>query len=491
MTSRRRAPGRVRPRTVTTKKAGTRLRYSAMLWIGDKERTLGTFDTYEEAQACYMAKAAERFSGLKTDIDKARTPFRDFAVVWEHTFIPRRIRSKNNVRDSLNNHILPFLGSRHMEDLLDRTILQDFRAHLDRDDERVLSWDTQRTIMGHLSSVLGQAVLWNYLPLNPVLGMFKFGDGIRKSRAFKMREIRRLLECLPGPVSRLFVDLDVQAGLRWGELTELRVDDVKYVVDEDVDEDEEDELDLDLIYIHVRRNVVEVNEAEIGRFKVEPTPKNGEDRKVSLSPTIGARLLEHIRDHSLTGKDLLFPLYMFEAELKLFDEKSMATAIPMNLGYTEPNEKGRTDRHGTTTAYTNGKCRCEWCRRAQADYRARRRKAGYDLKKPTGTRAKNRQGHLPHDTFRNKFWVPALSASGIGAGRFHDLRHTHATLLSKQRNINPWDLKKRMGHKRMETTMRYITDNQTVETRTAHLMEKIWAAPQKIRASRHAGAGYS
>jgi integrase len=489
MAARHRSAGRVRTRRTTSKKTGiTTERYSAMLWIGDKEQTLGTFDTWDAAQSCYMARSTERSAGIKTDLDKLRTPFRDFAVIWEARFIAKRQRSKNNINDTLKNHLLPFFGSRHMEDLMDRDLLQDFRTFLDNDEVRVLSWDSQRTIIGHLSSVLGQATLWGYLPQNPVRGMFKFGDGVRKSRAFKMREIRRLQEVFPGPVSKLFVDLAVQSGLRWGELAELRVDDIKYIIDEDVEEEDEEDLDFDLLYLHVRRNVVEINDLEAGRFKVEPTPKNGEARKVSLGKSIGDRLQEHNKVNGLSGQDLVFPRALFDAELKLADEAAMATVTPIVLGFTEPNEKGRTYRHGTPTAYGMAPCRCEWCQDAMRSYRAQRRKAGLDRKPPTGTRAKNRQGHLPHDTFRNQFWIPALSAAGIGTGRFHDLRHTHATLLSKQKHINPWDLKKRMGHKRMETTMRYITDNQVVETRTAHLMERLWSAPSRDASRRrHAG----
>jgi len=45
---------------------------------------------------------------------------------------------------------------------------------------------------------------------------------------------------------------------------------------------------------------------------------------------------------------------------------------------TEPNEKGRRYRHGTLTAYNAARCRCEHCRGAYADYRARRRSDGKD-----------------------------------------------------------------------------------------------------------------
>jgi len=43
------------------------------------------------------------------------------------------------------------------------------------------------------------------------------------------------------------------------------------------------------------------------------------------------------------------------------------------LGCTEPNEKGRTHRHGTPTANAAANCRCEHRRNAMSAYRAKRR----------------------------------------------------------------------------------------------------------------------
>jgi hypothetical protein len=37
---------------------------------------------------------------------------------------------------------------------------------------------------------------------------------------------------------------------------------------------------------------------------------------------------------------------------------------PDRLGRTEPNAAGRTYGHGTLSAYTAGRCRCECCRNA-------------------------------------------------------------------------------------------------------------------------------
>lgn len=51
--------------------------------------------------------------------------------------------------------------------------------------------------------------------------------------------------------------------------------------------------------------------------------------------------------------------------------------------------------HGRPSTYNNGKCRCDACREAIADYRAGRRAAGLDLaptKKETATAGSTSKG---------------------------------------------------------------------------------------------------
>ena len=48
----------------------------------------------------------------------------------------------------------------------------------------------------------------------------------------------------------------------------------------------------------------------------------------------------------------------------------------------------------------------------------------------------------------------SVSATGLGLGdvRFHDLRHTHATVMLLQR-VHPKVVQERLGHSKMSTTM--------------------------------------
>jgi hypothetical protein len=77
----------------------------------------------------------------------------------------------------------------------------------------------------------------------------------------------------------------------------------------------------------------------------------------------------HVKARSLSPDTLLF------ARRAAAPVPLRVLAEPGTLGFTEPNDAGRQYRHGTLSAYNAGKCRCEHCRRAFADYRAGRRAA--------------------------------------------------------------------------------------------------------------------
>jgi integrase len=96
--------------------------------------------------------------------------------------------------------------------------------------------------------------------------------------------VLRLFQALSGPIARLLVELDLQTGLRWGELTELRGGDV-------IDDAHHD----DRAYLRVERAVADVGAvdnplANGGRFYIEDTTKGGTDRRIGLSPTMSKRL---------------------------------------------------------------------------------------------------------------------------------------------------------------------------------------------------------
>ncbi|WP_285705352.1 hypothetical protein [Microtetraspora sp. NBRC 16547] len=204
-----------------------------------------------------------------------------------------------------------------------------------------------------------------------------------------------LYRALPDADAQLLVETAIETGLRWGELTALRVKD----------------LAPRSRILTVSRAVVEVNpkfHPNGERFIVKDYPKDKEFRRFKLTAQIAAKIEAHIEVEKLGPNDLFF-VWRHEPRDK---SKLRLASDPVELRLTEPNEKGRSYRHGTLSAYTAGKCRCEYCRAAFAIYRAGRRSSGKDS--PREPRLRSTDGHIPADWFRRQIWKPALKEADLG-----------------------------------------------------------------------------
>ena len=262
-----------------------------------------------------------------------------------------------------------------------------------------------------------------------------------------------LYQALPDADAQLLVETDIESGMRWGELTEIRVRD----------------LDFATCILTVSRAVVELTQDDHpdgGRFLVKDYPKDKEYRRFKLSPQITAKIQAHVTANGLRSDDLIFT---YQPPTQPGTRHSDTGAAP-SPGMTEPNEKDRRYRHGTLTAYNAAKCRCEYCRGAYADYRARRRAGGKDS--PRTPRARDTDGHIPADWFRHQIWDPARKAAGLGKVRIHDLRHAHASwLLAGGADLQV--VKERLGHASISTTEKYLHSLPTADETALDALTRI------------------
>ena len=120
----------------------------------------------------------------------------------------------------------------------------------------------------------------------------------------------------------------------------------------------------------VSRAVVEVNakfHPAGGRFLVKDYPKDGEYRRLKLTSQIAGKLRPYAHERGLADDDLVFAMPERGPVLKMLPN-------PDRLGRAVPSAAGRIYGHGTLSAYTAGRCRCEHCKRAFAQYRPQRRR---------------------------------------------------------------------------------------------------------------------
>ena len=260
-------------------------------------------------------------------------------------------------------------------------------------------------------------------------------------------------QAIAEPDYRLLVETEVESGLRWGELTELRVRDL-------------DPTQL----LTVSRAVVEVNPKYHpvgGRFLVKDYPKDGEYRRFKLSEQIVHQLETHMRAKGLRGDDLLFAMHEQHKPMA----RLRVVPDPNEIGLTKPNNKSRRYPHGTLSGYTAGRCRCEHSRAAFAIYRANRRAEGKDS--PRTPRARETDSHIPRDWFRRAIWVPACVEAGLSfTPTMRDLRHAHASwLLASGADIQI--VKERLGHTSIATTERYLHTLPDADETALHALSAI------------------
>jgi integrase len=363
--------------------------------------------------------------------DVGKLAFRRYVdEVWfpHHVLEPS---TREGYRYTIDKHLMPFFGRMRTNAVLPG----DVREWVS---DRVAAGVSPATIRHTkivLSAIFTTALNDGVVQLHPCRGV-KTPTVPRKAfRIVTPEQFDAIYAALPDEQSRLLVEVAIDSGLRWGELTELRAGD----------------LDPTSRILTVSRAVVMLNpkfHPDGGRFLVKPYPKNKLSRRFKLSAHVAQRVAGWVSARGLGPEDLLFTQPEPEPPPRLLP-------VPNEeLGRTAPSAHGRTYLHATLSAYTAGGCRCGVCRGVFAAYRAKRRAAGAD--KPRNARLIDSDGHLSRDWFTHVVWRRACTATGVeGIVRMHDLRHAHASwLLAGGADLQV--VKERLGHASIATTERYL-----------------------------------
>ncbi len=414
-----------------------------------KIRHAGTFTTRRQAVKAWQHAEALMAAGRPGDPTAGRVTFADYV---NETWFPNHVleaSTRQSYRYGLDRHIVPWFGPMKMCDILP-THVREWVHALDATGVSAANIRQQKII---LSAVFTTALNDFVIVLHPCKGVKTPTVAVKEYRIVTPAEFDVLLTALPSDTSRLFVETAIGSGLRWGELTELRVADLHAASG----------------IVTITRDVVELSpefHPEGGRFLVKPYPKNKRARRFKLEPDLVLALLAHVTRYGLGPAELIFRFDTFQLpsagrRLRAVDD----------LGRTDPNSAGRTYTHGSLSAYTAGRCRCPHCRAAFAEYRASRRADGLDA--PRGVRERDTDGHLPRDWFRNHVWQRACDAAGLDPRpRLHDLRHSHASwLLAGGADLQV--VKERLGHGSIATTGKYLHTLPTADETALAALRRI------------------
>jgi integrase len=396
----------------------------------------GTFSNRDDSDDAWQDAEAKVRAGQGAALTRGKQKFGPYVT---KTWFPNHkleLRGRENYSIYLDAYIMDWFRHLPMNQIFGETV-REFVTKLTDDGVKPSSIEYCLTI---LSAIFTTALNDQIVFIHPCKGVKA------PTRAKKIRKIITpeqfdlLYRELGDEAWCLLVETDIETGLRWGELTELRPKD----------------FDFSTCTITITRVVVELikkRDPEGRRFVVKEYPKDEEHREVTFSPQLGEKIQAYIAARGFGPDSLLF-------SMPRTGKPSVLRAVPdpHALGPVEP---GSRYWHGTISAYSGYKCRCEHCRTAYAIYRSERRRLGRDSKKslndhPVRIRMVDTDGHIPRRIFRSDVWLPARQAVGLSERVTpHSLRHAHASwLLAGGADIAV--VKERLGHSSILTTQKYL-----------------------------------
>lgn len=398
-----------------------------------RELSAGTYATKTEANEKWQEAESKLREGRLGDPKRGRMKFERYVL---DTWLPNHVmeaKTRETYTSAIHKHILPWFGSMRMIDILPEHV-REWIADRQAND---VSPATIKHYKATLSAIFTTAFNDQVVFIHPCKGVKTPATPTKPRTVITPQQFDKVLKALKDPCWQLLVETDIESGLRWGELIELRVND----------------LDTRSRILTVSRVVVELSpkyHPEGKRFLIKEYPKDKEYRRFKVSAQIVSKLKRHIKTNDLGPEDLLFSL----PDQPNKKPELREVPNPDELGLTEPNEQGRQYKHGTMSGYGAGRCRCDHCRAAVAIYRAQRRSQGKDS--PRKPRIVNSDGYIPNYWFRNYIWKPALKRAKLPEGtRVHDLRHAHASwLLAGGADLQV--VKERLGHGSIATTEKYL-----------------------------------
>ena len=414
------------------------LQYTAMYRdLQDRERSAGTFSNKREANKAWQKAEADLDAGRRQGDPKKRRQ-RLVRYVEDEWFPHHRLEAtgRENYRNILNRHVLPEFGEVRLGDVRPLDVRR-WLLRMEAQDVGAPTIDKAKTVF---DAIYTTALNDQIVSIHPGRGVKKPPAPRKLKQGMTVEQFDAIYKALPDTGGmRLLVETNIETGLRWGELTELRPRDF-------------DAVACELI---IARAVVELkakNRPDGVKFIVKDYPKDEELRRVKIASHMGQKFASHIAADGLGPDDLLFSMPQPNGPARRTRPAELPN--PETLGMTQPNDRGRQYRHGSLSGYQLGKCRCQRCKDGMAVYRAERRAEGRD----GGSRPRvvASDGHISGDWFRKQVWAKALKAADLEAHFTpNDMRHANASwLLAGGADLQV--VKERLGHGSIRTTDRYL-----------------------------------
>ena len=398
-------------------------------------RSAGTFASKPAAEDAWQDAESKVREGRGTALVRGRQNFERY--VRDKWFPNHRLelRSRETYTYYLEKRIIPWFKHMRMIEIMPDDI-REFVTDLERQGVKASSIGYCLTI---LSAIFTTALNDQVVFFHPCRGVGAPTVAKKVRQIITPEQYDLLHNALAEEKWQLLIELDIETGLRWGELTELRPKDFTF----------------ETRRITVCRVAIELptkfHPTGTGRFVVKEYPKDDEHRVVSISAELTTKIQAFITEQGIGDDDLIFtkpPAQEKPARLRLVPDPDKLRPIVRNGVETKY-------KHGTTSGYSGRvKCRCRECKGAYADYRYDQRQKNRPLR--PRPRVVDADDHIPRRWFRDVVWVPARETAKLSAGvKVHSLRHAHASwLLAGGADIAR--VKERLGHSSILTTQKYL-----------------------------------
>jgi integrase len=245
------------------------VRYQALYDdVKGHRRSAGTFATEGAADKAWQRAELRMAEGRMGNPSRGRQRLRGYVL---EEWLPNHqmeARTRESYTYYLDSRILPWFGHMRMIEVMPA----DVRAWITHLKHENVSPHVIRYCMTILSAVFTTA-LNDVIHLHPVRGIKPPPIPKKKRAIITPEQFDQLYLAVCSDTMKLLVEADVESGMRWGELTELRPRD----------------LDFGTGVVTVSRVAVELPRRfhpEGGRFLIKDYPKDGEHRQLKLSPQL-------------------------------------------------------------------------------------------------------------------------------------------------------------------------------------------------------------
>lgn len=254
-----------------------------------RERSAGTFDSKREAERAAHRAEGKLEAGEWIDPADGKLTFERYVEDYWWPSRQLEVSTRAAHRSYLNKHFIPYLGRRTMASITPSAV-ESWIAKALADG---LSPASVRKYHSMLKTIFQRAVRDRVIVVNPCAAT-ELPKAVHKPRTIPTPEdFDRLITEIPQRW-RLLLLVEIETGLRWGELIALRPRHIDFL----------------RRLVHVRETVVEVSK------KMSPTgermlfkdyPKNDQHRSLSVGQPLIEFISADIASRGLSRDDLLFP----------------------------------------------------------------------------------------------------------------------------------------------------------------------------------------